>query len=349
MRIGPQERNSSFYNDNESYRRGIIFGLTMAEILLLLLFCLLLLLAGVWEKNQNLEGIIDNLYPPNGPPVTDINEVLDDYQKVKRELDQEKVKNKDLNNKISELNDTIKKLKKLLENCEKGPTTAVNENYVQVPTNEWTDTTTKAQIYDKNGWIIDFINNLPSDLRDLALNEDKLKHCKKLINNQSEIATAKSGNDWPPIITLSEAEKFSFESGTAIPNQFFIDEIRGSIKDKIIKTSQKYETDIIEVIGHTDYERVGSSHKTNLDNQAHLSYFGKNNKPLDAVDNAGLGFARAVEVAKLLRSIPELSQYTILPYSGGQLINTYDRIIEEKEIIKDPKRRRIEIRVRRSK
>ena len=41
---------TSITNDAESYRRGVIFGLTMAEVLLLLVFCILLFLAIINDR-----------------------------------------------------------------------------------------------------------------------------------------------------------------------------------------------------------------------------------------------------------------------------------------------------------
>ena len=46
---------TSISRDSESYRRGVVFGLTMAEVLLLLIFCLLLVLSDLYRKKQNIE------------------------------------------------------------------------------------------------------------------------------------------------------------------------------------------------------------------------------------------------------------------------------------------------------
>ena len=67
------------------------------------------------------------------------------------------------------------------------------------------------------------------------------------------------------------------------------------------------------------------------------------------MDNAGLGFARAVAVLRVLRTIPELKEYEILPYSAGQLILPNETLTSGLGIKDDAERRRIEIRVRRRK
>ena len=41
---------TSITTDSESYRRGVVFGLTMAEVLLLLIFCILLFLKLVSDR-----------------------------------------------------------------------------------------------------------------------------------------------------------------------------------------------------------------------------------------------------------------------------------------------------------
>ena len=46
---------------SESYRRGVIFGLTIAEVLLLLIFCILLLLKFTFDqKNKEIEQLDNN-------------------------------------------------------------------------------------------------------------------------------------------------------------------------------------------------------------------------------------------------------------------------------------------------
>ena len=75
--------------------------------------------------------------------------------------------------------------------------------------------------------------------------------------------------------------------------------------------------------------------------------FDNSDQVLDARDNTGLGYARAVQVARELRKIKALSKYTILPYSAGQLILPNESISRKSLEPIDPKRRRIEIIVRR--
>ena len=67
---------TSISRDSESYRRGVVFGLTMAEVLLLLIFCILLFLKLVSDRLED----------------------------KKEQLAQEKLRNADLISKNEELN-----------------------------------------------------------------------------------------------------------------------------------------------------------------------------------------------------------------------------------------------------
>ena len=68
---------------------------------------------------------------------------------------------------------------------------------------------------------------------------------------------------------------------------------------------------------------------------------------LNASDNAGLGYARALSVSNELMKVPSLEGYTILPYSAAQMILPNDEMATGFEAVSSEERRRIEIRVRR--
>jgi hypothetical protein len=65
-------------------------------------------------------------------------------------------------------------------------------------------------------------------------------------------------------------------------------------------------------------------------------------------DNAGLGLARAVSVVSVLRQSPLLSGYKMIPLSGAQLVNTDETLALEGSMQDVQRRRRIEIRLRKS-
>jgi hypothetical protein len=114
---------------------------------------------------------------------------------------------------------------------------------------------------------------------------------------------------------------------------------------------KRYDADVIEIIGHTD-EQVITPHQhpiSNLDSVAIPVVLGESDDELYPVDNAGLGLARAIEVARILRQQPALSGMKIVPMSAGQLMMQNDELSSGGAVdANDRDRRRIDIRVRRT-
>jgi hypothetical protein len=105
---------------------------------------------------------------------------------------------------------------------------------------------------------------------------------------------------------------------------------------------------VIEVIGHTDEQRI-VERPSNLDKT--LIPFLQNkpgNERFVPADNAGLGLARAVAVTRVLSTDGRLADFQILPFSAAQLIDTGDKVATGLNPGDVKERRRIEIRVRRS-
>ena len=155
------------------------------------------------------------------------------------------------------------------------------------------------------------------------------------------------GNNWPPIISLPEAEDFSFKIGSAVLSPNFRDQLQTSIGERVAFLLKEYKADVIEVIGHTDAEPMGKSRSTNLDHLTLAFFKTEKNIILNASDNAGLGYARALSVSNELMKVPSLEGYTILPYSAAQMILPNDEMATGFEAVSSEERRRIEIRVRR--
>ena len=161
-------------------------------------------------------------------------------------------------------------------------------------------------------------------------------------------APSKKGeHDWPPIIKLKEAEGYLFGKGSAEFPEQFKQKLEQNIVPQLLRIGEDFGVDVIEVIGHTDEQAI-LQRFSNLDKQ--LLEVTKGTGAINTLlpaDNAGLGLARAVSVARALATDSRLSKYRFLPLSGGQLIDTNDAIAhgtggDVKE------RRRIEIRLRRS-
>jgi flagellar motor protein MotB len=85
---------------------------------------------------------------------------------------------------------------------------------------------------------------------------------------------------------------------------------------------------------------------------AYLSGTLSGDKAIEMVDNVGLGMMRAASVVRALQEMPELqrSAFIFLAMSAGQTIGPDDRPIgpDSGSPTGDEKRRRVEIRLRRS-
>jgi flagellar motor protein MotB len=162
------------------------------------------------------------------------------------------------------------------------------------------------------------------------------------------VSATNDGHRWPPIISLSEAQGYYFKSGSAELSEPFRDALLQKTPEEIIKNIKLYDVDVIEVVGHTDEQPVGLR-SSNLDRD--LSSVLTNAAPvasLQPADNAGLGLARAVSVVSVLRQVPTLGSYKIIPLSGAQLINTDETLAVNSQPLDIKQRRRIEIRLRKS-
>jgi hypothetical protein len=160
--------------------------------------------------------------------------------------------------------------------------------------------------------------------------------------------TARPGRrvDLPPILTLREDRGYYFETGSAVPSEAFVGRLSRETAPELRRLIETYDVDVIEVIGHTDERRVAGG-ASNLDDTLLDVVRGGPVAAMTASDNAGLGLARAVAVAQVLKADPALADYEILPLSAGQLVGTDDRLTggNAGDV---PERRRIEIRLRRA-
>jgi len=244
---------------------------------------------------------------------------------------------------------------------------------------EWAELTTKSQftvkeeIYDVISSLSDkqlqnlmdnapiAANNTLSELVELTTKpEPKPAPPKEYRHTLSELVSVdqleklvagklvESGNNWPPIISLPDAENFSFEIGCAQLTDGFKQQLGSDIANQILQVLNEYQADVIEVIGHTDLQPMNQAIRTtNLDAESQKFFISDRDIDLRAKDNAGLGYARALSVTKQLKKIPELSGYTILPYSAAQMISPDETINLDPDAFESSQLRRIEIRVRR--
>lgn len=151
----------------------------------------------------------------------------------------------------------------------------------------------------------------------------------------------------PPIIVLPEAQGFSFAAGSAALTPRFEDRLRRLVLPRVRDIGRRYSASVIEVIGHTDaVPRSTSALRSNLDTVLVPLLLGADTPVPVAVDNAGLGMARAVAVARFMRR-EGLRDFTIVPLSAGPFLKPDDTGVTANDDAADEARRRIEVRLRR--
>ncbi len=151
----------------------------------------------------------------------------------------------------------------------------------------------------------------------------------------------------PPIITLAEADGYTFASGSADLSGEFRQLLVAAAIPQIVSNAETYGATVVEVVGHTDESPIRTATASNLD-QRLLAYLeGEPGEALHAADNAGLGLARAAAVAQVIRTHPDSDGLSVIPMSAAQTIEPGDILAAAGGPLNEQDRRRIEIRLRR--
>lgn len=318
--------------EHKGYNRGLILGLTMAESMLLLAFCLLLVSAAIinGERRKASEALekldaarqqIASLENTVSKSKADIKKLADQIADLTRKLALASGSAKDLQRLEKEWRELIQARDALQSFEEQG-----------LKSKEIAELKQKVAVLETAG--------LP--VADLSALERRLQQLLQLEKERQDTKP----HEWPPIINLSEAGGYFFRSGSAELTDAFEGKLRGSITDQIAESLDRYQVDVIEVIGHTDEQPI-SRPTSNLDQSIIDVVDGR--KPVTAItpaDNAGLGMARALAVVNVLKSEDKLKGATILPMSGAQLVLPGDELTTGQAGDVES-RRRIEIRIRR--
>lgn len=82
--------------------------------------------------------------------------------------------------------------------------------------------------------------------------------------NAGRNAQERGDHNWPPIISLSEADGYFFKVGSAELDDTFKARLRDKIVPRLIELAHEYKVDVIEVIGHTDEQPI-VQRSSNLD------------------------------------------------------------------------------------
>ncbi|MBW9051126.1 OmpA family protein [Rhizobium mesosinicum] len=295
--------------EHKGYNRGLILGLTMAESMLLLVFCLLLVAAAMItaERKQRLDA--------------------------ERRLVQLEEQNRELSSQLVEMQSKLGT-----------PLSAADRAAFE---REWRELVSARQVIDQlkmNGVSPEDLATLAAVAKVLAANNIPLDRAADQLEKLLQAGI--KPHEWPPIINLSEAGGYYFTSGSAELTPAFQTKLSTSIGDQIADNLQRYQVDVIEVIGHTDEQPI-SRGTSNLD-KTFINVIGGQMPvtTLQPADNAGLGLARAIAVANVLKADPKLKGATVLPMSAAQLVMPGD-ILTTGQAGDVKERRRIEIRVRR--
>jgi outer membrane protein OmpA-like peptidoglycan-associated protein len=326
--------------ETKGYNRGLILGFTMAESLLLVVFCLLLVAAAVIARERQRAE-----------------DAIHDATRLQRELSEETKKADDLDIQVVVLT------QRLAPGAQRARTDDSEWRELVLAKRAWSDV--KEKLGTKTpGELSATIDRLlveerafakaekAADERDKQLAEavagrDALQ--KRLDDAGDKLASRQSSpkqHDWPPIISLSEANGNYFRSGSAELTIAFTDKLNGSISDQIAAILKEYGANIVEVIGHTDEQPVSRT-TSNMDKAAiDVMSARKPATTLEPADNAGLGLARAISVADVLKGNKALAGVSVLPLSAAQLILPGDTLTAGQAGNVEA-RRRIEIRIRR--
>jgi flagellar motor protein MotB len=325
-----------------SYRQGLVLGLTMAEIMILLVFCLLTAMAAFLRSERAEKEVAQTALEKEKTAASADHWLVENLRKDPRLAD-------------------------LLRGAQgAGDPAAINEFWRDLVEGQDVATAAKdagltgADLRQRGKDLKTLVANgiTPEKaLRDatIAASADKALGGKAPATPDDVtkailrgFTTGGGGNKWPPIITLNDAAGQFFKSGSAELNPDFRQKLLDRTAPEIAKLIREYDVDVIEVVGHTDEKPVGV-HQSNLDRD--LLPVLRNEMAVGSIvpaDNAGLGLARAASVVSVLLRNKDLAGFKILPLSGGQLVDTDETLAIVGTGGDVAERRRIEIRLRKA-
>ena len=260
------DKQTSISSNADGYKRGVIFGLTMAEVLLLLIFCLLLYLSVVQKKLQEAGSLIET-------QGQELNELVMSQKKLNKKNKELVAKNGVLTKLVNNYQTTSpgdrtqaaialeksfqhlrafdsKKADDLLRQVTENPEALITSIFV--PDEAWTELVERdAQVSElAQLGIIDQLTGLtPAQLENIR---DIIPSAKDITADQFDtlispkpVADARSdGHNWPPIISLAEAKNFSFTTGSAVLSDNFRTQLSGKIAARIKEILTEYDTAI---------------------------------------------------------------------------------------------------------
>lgn len=328
------------------HRRGVVLGLTMAEIMLLLLFCLLLV-AGALLQDRERE-------------IAEVQSRVDALSALGEET-MSRVDLEHLLNDQAELQILREERDRWLELVS---STAGQDVDAAIPDETWRELVAAQELgqtmIERNITLVE-VERLVDDQAELQRLRGLIaaREVGQTISTFMEaVGLARPGetsspivpdqHDWPPIITLG-SDEFRFVTNSAELSSDFQRRLETDIAQQVRELLDQYDVDVIEVVGHTDEQPIRSTQQSTLDIMAIPVLNGEVPvTELVPADNAGLGLARAIAVANVLAEALGTAEVKIVPLSGAQLILPGDVLSDGLDPGDDRDRRRIELRVRRS-
>lgn len=372
---------SSVSSEQRGYGRGLILGLTMAESMLLLVFCLLLAAGAIivkerekFEEAEAEKKVVEIKLKAEQAKVVKLTEERNQLVKlavnkktseeVWRKLILAQTQMEEITN-LGLTPEEIIKNAQMVREAINGQMTADDVRVADSVTKMLQKNDVTAEEVIAMEPVVATLKKTeltPKDIEELAvaikLLKDKVvtasaetqpeEQLLELIKQAERAKTARNSepHEWPPIINLSETKDYFFTSGSAELSPGFKKLLTENTSAQIAGIAKKYNVDVIEVIGHTDEQKINGV-RSNLDVEIKGVLNGTTSVGvLRPGDNAGLGLARAMAVAEVLKQMPELKGLRVLPMSGAQLIRPDDSLTDGVASKEDKARRRIEIRVR---
>jgi hypothetical protein len=342
-------------NQTAAYRQGLVLGLTMAEIMLLLVFCLLIAV-GVALANERAKldaAVVRMQKVEQAAAVAAADKAIAEPIKRNPRL-VELVHRAQASGSPREIDQFWRHLVEsddIVGGMER-------QGVERATLKEQSNALAKLQRMLRNG--IDPDKAAKGAALASAIDESAAANAAAALTPQQVIALIEKGlssdtpssgsgaHNWPPIINLSEAAGYHFAVGSADLTTDFAWELRTVVVDRLLAIAEAFDVDVIEVIGHTDEQAV-APRPSNLDRNLPSVTSGLADAAvLQWSDNAGLGLARALAVVKVLATDARLRNFRTLPLSAAQLIGTDGRLTRWDGQGDVRERRRIEIRMRKS-
>ncbi|AVF02913.1 MULTISPECIES: OmpA family protein [Devosia] len=328
---------SSLLEGERGHRRGVVLGLTLAEIMLLLLFCLLLAAAGLLqdrevqlrsaqdanERATRRAEVAQAALAKAGINPPDLSASEPDASNLEIQLEELQIT-------LQEQSAELQMLRELRED--------VRTAFPQVQPNAADDTWRELVLAEEAG-------------RAVLETGVSLTEALDAIKRQQAVqkgTPSPAADDWPPMIRL-DSDEFRFVLNSAELSEDFRARLQTEVVDELAKLLIEYKADVVEVVGHTDEQGISTTRESNLDEQALAAMSGT--FPITGLipaDNAGLGLARAISVSEALTNALSVPGVKIIPLSAAQLVRPGDLVSDGLNPADDADRRRIEIRVRRS-